>query len=167
LRASSERGSGAHVGVPGVDDGGGAQCLGLGAGKGFAVVASEVKSVAKQTARATKEITGQIGQIQTATKAGVDAIRVIAEMIEGLGSVLVGIADSVEPEGTATADCPQRAADRAIDARGDGKYQQCEQCGDGDRAAADQVKNATVDLSGHASQLTGQVGTFVRKVRAA
>ena len=34
------------------------------AGEGFAVVASEVKALAKQTGRATEEITGQIGAIR-------------------------------------------------------------------------------------------------------
>ena len=42
------------------------------AGKGFAVVANEVKSLANQTARATEEISGQIGAVQSATKGAVE-----------------------------------------------------------------------------------------------
>jgi len=38
------------------------------AGKGFAVVASEVKNLANQTAKATEDIGGQIGNIQEATQ---------------------------------------------------------------------------------------------------
>ena len=52
------------------------------AGKGFAVVASEVKNLASQTAKATEEIRSQIGQIQTATKEAVDAIRGITSTVE-------------------------------------------------------------------------------------
>ena len=41
------------------------------AGKGFAVVAAEVKTLAAQTAAATGEIAGQVGQIQAATREAV------------------------------------------------------------------------------------------------
>ena len=44
------------------------------AGRGFAVVASEVKSLAGQTARATEEIAGQIGAIQSAAADAAQAI---------------------------------------------------------------------------------------------
>jgi hypothetical protein len=37
------------------------------AGKGFAVVASEVKALAEQTSKATAEITGHIGAVQSST----------------------------------------------------------------------------------------------------
>ena len=49
------------------------------AGKGFAVVASEVKSLANQTAKATEEISAQIGEIQAATGQTVEAIRASAQ----------------------------------------------------------------------------------------
>ncbi len=44
------------------------------AGRGFAVVASEVKALAAQTAKATEEISEQIGQMQSATNQSVSAI---------------------------------------------------------------------------------------------
>ncbi|MBE7203060.1 MAG: HAMP domain-containing protein, partial [Parafilimonas terrae] len=48
------------------------------AGRGFAVVAAEVKELAAQTARATEEISQQIGQIQGVTGQAVTAIDTIA-----------------------------------------------------------------------------------------
>ena len=44
------------------------------AGKGFAVVANEVKELAKETAKATEDISRKIEAIQTDTQAAVDAI---------------------------------------------------------------------------------------------
>src|SRR5712664_2483988 len=52
------------------------------AGRGFAVVASEVKSLASQTAEATKEIGTRITQIQGATTEAVEAIQGITATIE-------------------------------------------------------------------------------------
>src|SRR3546814_3320408 len=52
------------------------------AGKGFAVVASEGKSLATQTAKATEEISQQIGDIQSSTGSAVQAIAQITATIE-------------------------------------------------------------------------------------
>jgi len=71
------------------------------AGKGFAVVANEVKELAKQTAKATEEITTKIGAIQGDSKNAVGAIGAIAEVIEKLNGISVSIAAAVE-EQTAT-----------------------------------------------------------------
>ncbi len=72
------------------------------AGKGFAVVANEVKELAKQTAKATEDITNKIGTIQGDTKLAVSAITEIGDFIEKLNSISVSIAAAVE-EQTATA----------------------------------------------------------------
>jgi len=71
------------------------------AGKGFAVVANEVKELAKQTAKATDEITSKIGAIQGDTRSAVDAIAGIAQAVEKLNSISGVIAAAVE-EQTAT-----------------------------------------------------------------
>jgi methyl-accepting chemotaxis protein len=72
------------------------------AGKGFAVVANEVKELAKQTAKATDDITNKIGSIQGDSKDAVTAINGIGQVIEKLNSISVAIAAAVE-EQTATA----------------------------------------------------------------
>jgi len=71
------------------------------AGKGFAVVANEVKELAKQTAKATEDITNKIGAIQESSKGAVGAIGVIAKVIEQINGISMTIAAAVE-EQTAT-----------------------------------------------------------------
>ena len=51
------------------------------AGKGFAVVANEVKELARQTAKATGEISQKIDAIQTSTRVAVSAIGSISGTI--------------------------------------------------------------------------------------
>jgi len=72
------------------------------AGKGFAVVASEVKGLANQTAKATEDIAGQVGQVQTAVSAAVETIRSIAEAIARIDGITGTIAGAVEQQGSVT-----------------------------------------------------------------
>ena len=71
------------------------------AGKGFAVVANEVKELAKQTAKATDDITTKIGSIQRDTQGAIDAIGGISQFIDKLNGISMAIAASIE-EQTAT-----------------------------------------------------------------
>ncbi len=71
------------------------------AGKGFAVVANEVKELAKQTAKATDDITQKIGAIQSDTNSAVDAISGISQAVDKLNGLSGVIATAVE-EQTAT-----------------------------------------------------------------
>jgi methyl-accepting chemotaxis protein len=71
------------------------------AGKGFAVVASEVKDLAMETARATQEITAQVGAIQAESGAAVTAIQEIGRVIATINDYTTTIAAAVE-EQTAT-----------------------------------------------------------------
>lgn len=72
------------------------------AGKGFAVVASEVKSLATQTARATSDISDQVGRIQQVTGEAVTAIRGITVTISEISEGSAVIAAAVEEQGAAT-----------------------------------------------------------------
>jgi methyl-accepting chemotaxis protein len=71
------------------------------AGKGFAVVANEVKELAKQTAKATEEISQKIEAIQGVTRGAVTAIEEISTIINQINDISNSIASAVE-EQTAT-----------------------------------------------------------------
>jgi methyl-accepting chemotaxis protein len=71
------------------------------AGKGFAVVANEVKELAKETAKATEDISHKVEAIQGETKGAVAAIGQISQLITQIDDVSNTIATAVE-EQTAT-----------------------------------------------------------------
>lgn len=81
------------------------------AGKGFAVVANEVKELAKETARATEDITKRIEHIQADTTKSVEAIAEIAEVIELIDGYASSIAASVEEQAATTRDIARNAAE--------------------------------------------------------
>jgi len=71
------------------------------AGKGFAVVANEVKELARETARATEDISQKIEAIQGDTKSAITAIAEISDIINRINDYQNTIASAVE-EQTAT-----------------------------------------------------------------
>lgn len=72
------------------------------AGKGFAVVANEVKELAKETAKATEDITRKIEAIQADTKCAITAIGEITAVIGQINDIQSTIASSVEEQAATT-----------------------------------------------------------------
>ena len=72
------------------------------AGKGFAVVATEVKELARETAKATEEISVQIDAIQTDSKNAVEAINEISVIINRINDIQSAIASGVEEQTVTT-----------------------------------------------------------------
>jgi methyl-accepting chemotaxis protein len=72
------------------------------AGKGFAVVANEVKELAKQTAKATEDISQKIEAIQGDTKGAVKAIEEIGTIINQINDIANSIASAVEEQTVTT-----------------------------------------------------------------
>jgi len=82
-------------------------------GKGFAVVANEVKELAKQTAKATEDISRKISAIQLDTRGAVDAIGTISGVIDQINGISASIATAVEEQSATTNEMTRNVADAA------------------------------------------------------
>jgi methyl-accepting chemotaxis protein len=83
------------------------------AGKGFAVVANEVKELAKQTAKATEDISQKIEAIQDDTKGAVEAITEIGKIINQINDLQNSIASAVEEQTATTGEISRNVAEAA------------------------------------------------------
>ncbi|MBB2962993.1 methyl-accepting chemotaxis protein [Methylobacterium sp. R2-1] len=138
------------------------------AGRGFAVVASEVKELASQTARATEEISGQIGEIQGVTDQAVAAIGAITSRIREINSVATGIAAAVEQQGAATQEIVRNVAQASsgtseVTRNIAGVAQASEETG----AAASHLLSSASELARQSDHLSAEVQRFLTTVRAA
>ncbi len=138
------------------------------AGKGFAVVASEVKNLANQTAKATEEISSQIGGIQGATADSVKAIQGITKTIGEISEISTAISAAVEQQGAATSEIA-----RNVEQAASGTNDVSSNIGSVTEAAseagqsAEQVLNAANELSQQSEKLKAEVDKFMAQVRSA
>jgi len=87
-------------------------------GKGFAVVANEVKELAKETAKATEDISRKIEAIQGDTKAAVESIATISEVINQINGISNTVATAVEEQNATTNEMARNVSEAA---RGSGE----------------------------------------------
>jgi methyl-accepting chemotaxis protein len=83
------------------------------AGRGFAVVASEVKTLAAQTACATKEIGERISSVQRSTAKAVEVVKSIAAVMAEIRSLTSGVAVTIEVQGQATTEISRNVSSAA------------------------------------------------------
>ena len=138
------------------------------AGKGFAVVASEVKNLAAQTAKATEDISRQIGEVQTETGNAVAAIGEITRAIEQVNSVVSSIASAVEEQNAATGEIARNVQEASqgtseVSTNIAGVTQAAGEAG----AAANEVRQSSSQMSEKADQMRGLVQRFLEDIRTA
>ncbi len=128
------------------------------AGKGFAVVANEVKELAKETARATEEISKQVDGIQTDTNRSVDAIGAILGVMEKVEEFANSIAASVEEQTATVRDVARNAQEVSA-----GVVDVVENMGAVQEAAREGEKNAELARM-RADSLRGVAGDLTKLV---
>lgn len=136
------------------------------AGKGFAVVASEVKNLATQTGRATEEISKKIITVQSVSTQSVSAIRDIGKTIEHINEITNVIANAIQQQNAATKEISnnvqQASAGTSEVSRSivDVTHAATES-----RNAADEVLQASGELSRQSERLRSEISGFLNKVR--
>lgn len=131
------------------------------AGKGFAVVANEVKELAKETAKATEDISQKIEAIQGDAKGSVEAIAEITQIITQINDIQNTIASAVEEQTSTTAEIGRNVSEAAK-----GGQEIAENIGGVAKAAqsttegAGNTQKAAGELSRMASEMQRLVGQF-------
>jgi len=132
------------------------------AGKGFAVVANEVKELAKETSKATEDISQRIETIQTDTDNAVEAISEITQIINSVNEISVAIASSVEKQSITAGEIGQNVAEAV---------QGTNEISDRIINVANAAQSATADAentqnaSGQLAQMAADLQTLVKEFK--
>lgn len=137
-------------------------------GKGFAVVAAEVKALAGQTAKATDEISQQIGEIQNSATAAAEAISLVDSIIEEMSSIAATVSAAVEEQNAAVGNIAENVNRAASGARdGADNITEVHRAADETGSTAEHMKMLAATLSEQAESLRSDVDNFLHRVRAA
>lgn len=136
------------------------------AGKGFAVVASEVKTLSKQTAQATEQITAHIDQVQRETIGAVQEISEIATIVTDIREISTAIAAAVEEQSAATSEISQNIQEASERTRqASEKIASVKEIAAKAGESSDQVFNATGEMNRLSDVLRQEVQGFLTGLR--
>jgi methyl-accepting chemotaxis protein len=137
------------------------------AGRGFAVVAQEVKSLAGQTANATRDISKRIAAIQGVTHRSVEAIQGISHTIRELNRFSIRIASAVEQQTKGAQEIAGNLASVSANViSANGAITKVESVGNRTAQAADMLNSASVSVTKQAKRIHEQVTAFTQDIRA-
>jgi methyl-accepting chemotaxis protein len=137
-------------------------------GRGFAVVASEVKSLAGQTAKATEEIAGQVGAIQSATADAASALEQVNEIIGEMATIAVTVAGTVDQQSAAVSSITEGVNRASGEAQtGATAMSRVADVTTEARSTAANVKGLADSVALEAENLESEVRQFLANVQAA
>jgi methyl-accepting chemotaxis protein len=135
-------------------------------GRGFAVVAQEVKTLAGQTANATRDISKRVEAIQNATHRSVETIQGISHPIEGLNRFSVRIASAVEQQTKGAQEIASNLGSVSANVFDvNGAISKVESVGNRTAQAAETLSSASVSVTSQAKRIHEQVTAFTQDVR--
>ena len=138
------------------------------AGKGFAVVASEVKNLAGQTDKSVIEIKGVVDEMRIASHAIISALSAIKSSVGSISEASSSVASAVEEQSATTNEIA-----RNMQIAASGTQTVSKNLGEVSTSAmqagavAEQMYQASQELSKQAESLNTQVDNFLLKIRAA
>lgn len=137
-------------------------------GRGFAVVASEVKELASQTAKATEEISKQIGGIQNSTADAVQSIGSITDAMSKVREYTTAIASAIEQQNASTETINQNVNEAAQGTRSvSGGISTMNDAAENTLRATRTVEEASEEVSAQAAELKDLFDRFLTEVSAA
>lgn len=138
------------------------------AGRGFAVVASEVKDLASQTAKATDEISKQIGGIQDSTAEAVQSIGSITDAMSKVREYTTAIAAAIEEQSMSTETINQNVTEAAQGTRNvSGGILSMNDAAQNTLRVTGTVEESSREVSAQAADLKNLFDRFLSEVSAA